>query len=88
MQDLEILQLVTGAEPAEEGEEEKQQSTKLIVLIADPQEAVILKYLRDSGGKIDFALRAPTSEQLFTIEPVTINYLADRYGIVPPEPLD
>jgi pilus assembly protein CpaB len=87
VQDLEILQIVSDRPPAEEGEEEQPQE-RLIILIADPQEAVILKYLKDSGGVIDFALRAPTSEQLFEVEPVTINYLATRYGIVPPEPLD
>jgi len=89
VQDLEILQIVSARPPAEEGAEEEQQpQERLIILIADPQEAVILKYLKDSGGVIDFALRAPTSEQLFEVEPVTINYLATRYGIVPPEPLD
>lgn len=88
VQDLEILQIVSARPAAEEGEEEEQPQERLIILIADPQEAVILKYLKDSGGVIDFALRAPTSEQLFEVEPVTINYLATRYGIVPPEPLD
>lgn len=92
IQDLEILKIVTekptvveGQQPPAEGE---QPSERLVILIADPQEAVILKYLKDSGGVIDFALRAPTSERLFDTEPVTINYLAIRYGIIPPEPLD
>jgi pilus assembly protein CpaB len=89
VQDLEILQIVAITAPAEEGQEEQAQVVeRLIILIADPQEAVIIKYLKDSGGVIDFALRAPTSEQLFEVEPVTINYLAERYGITPPEPLD
>ena len=89
LQNLEILQIVTRAAPQEEGaEEEAVQQERLIVLIADPQQAVILKYLKDSGGTIDFALRSPTSEQLFDVEAVTINYLAERYEIVPPEPLD
>jgi len=92
VQDLEILQIVAekpaveeGGQPPAEGE---QPSERLLILIADPQEAVIIKYLKDSGGVIDFALRAPTSERLFDTEPVTINYLARRYGIIPPEPLD
>jgi len=89
VQDLEILQIV-ALKPTvvEEGEEGEQPSERLLILIADPQQAVIIKYLKDSGGVIDFALRAPTSEQLFDTEPVTINYLARRYGIIPPEPLD
>lgn len=90
VQDLEILQIVSIRPAAEEGEEEEagQPVERLIILIAEPQEAVIIKYLKDSGAAIDFALRAPTSEQLFEVEPVTINYLAERYGITPPEPLD
>ena len=69
LQNLEILQIVTRAAPQEEGaEEEAVQQERLIVLIADPQQAVILKYLKDSGGTIDFALRSPTSEQLFDVE--------------------
>ncbi len=90
VQDLEILQIVAERPPKEEeGEEEEEKPVqRLIILIADPQEAVILKYLKESGGVIDFALRAPTSEQLFEVEPVTINYLAEKYGIIPPEPLD
>jgi len=89
VQDLEILQIVAEKPAIVEGEEEGEQpGERLLILIADPQEAVIIKYLKDSGGVIDFALRAPTSERLFDTEPVTINYLARRYGIIPPEPLD
>jgi pilus assembly protein CpaB len=91
VQDLEILQIVALKPTVVEGEqapEGAQPSERLIILIADPQEAVIIKYLKDSGGIIDFALRAPTSERLFDTEPVTINYMARRYGIIPPEPLD
>ncbi len=89
IQDLEILHIVVQTQPTEEGEEAPPlRVPQLIILIADPQEAVILKYLKDSGAVIDFALRSPTSEQLFETDPVTVNYLAKRYGIVPPEPLD
>ena len=88
VQDLEILQIVAEQPTAEKGGGEQQPGERVIVVIADPQEAVILKYLKDSGGVIDFALRSPTNERLFETEPVTINYLARRYGIIPPEPLD
>ncbi|MDH4208085.1 MAG: Flp pilus assembly protein CpaB [Anaerolineae bacterium] len=92
LQGLEILQIVTTKTQEEGAEEETEGGAvveeRLIVLIADPQQAAILKYLKDSGGVIDFALRSPASEQLFDVEAVTINYLAERYRIVPPEPLD
>jgi pilus assembly protein CpaB len=89
VQNLEVLHIVTETPPAQEGEEAQAKPVpQLVVLIATPQDAVILKYLKDSGSVIDFALRSPTSEQLFQTEAVTINYLAEKYGIVPPEPLD
>jgi pilus assembly protein CpaB len=88
IQGLEILQIATIRTTQEGQEEGTAVEERLIVLVADPQQAVILKYLKDSGGVIDFALRSPASEQLFDVEAVTINYLAERYEIVPPEPLD
>jgi len=54
---------------------------KVILLAVDPQDALVLKYLKDAGGILDFALRVPTSEQFMRTEPVTEDYLADRYRI-------
>jgi len=52
-----------------------------ILLAVDPQDALVLKYLRDVGGILDFALRAPTNEQFMDTEAVTREYLSDRYQI-------
>ncbi|HUW10471.1 MAG TPA: RcpC/CpaB family pilus assembly protein [Anaerolineae bacterium] len=52
-----------------------------VLLAVDPQDALVLKYLRDAGGSMDFALRAPTSEQLMRTDSVTQDYLTDRYQI-------
>jgi len=49
---------------------------------------VVLKYLRDSVGQIDLALRSPTNNTLFDVDPVNINYLVLRYGIALPQPLE
>jgi pilus assembly protein CpaB len=54
---------------------------KVILLAVDPQDALMLKYLKDAGGILDFALRVPTNEQFMRTEPVTEDYLADRYRI-------
>ena len=48
----------------------------------------MLKYLRDSGGSIQLALRSGENDALFTVQPVNINYLMLRYGIVLPQPLE
>ena len=52
-----------------------------ILLAVDPQDALMLKYLRDVGGIIDFALRAPTNEQFMDTKAVTGRYLTDRYQV-------
>ena len=61
-----------GGEAAEE---------KAILLAVDPQDALLLKHLKDAEGIVDFALRVPTNEQFMRTEPVTEDYLADRYRI-------
>jgi pilus assembly protein CpaB len=94
LQNLEVLQILE--EPQPEGQEGAQQTQgetaqprrRALVLKIDPQDAVILKYLRDSVGKIDLALRSPTNNTLFSVEPVNINYLVLRYGITLPQPLE
>jgi Flp pilus assembly protein CpaB len=94
LQNLEVLQIVE--EPLPEGQQQAQQGQqqqaqprrRALVLKVDPQDAVILKYLRDSVGKVDLALRSPTNNLLFDVEPVNINYLVLRYGITLPQPLE
>jgi pilus assembly protein CpaB len=52
-----------------------------ILLALSPQDALVLKHLKDAGGVIDIVLRAPTSSQLFEPEPVMPDYLKDRYEL-------
>lgn len=52
-----------------------------ILLALSPQDALVLKHVKDAGGIIDIVLRAPTSTQLFELEPVMPDYLKDRYGL-------
>jgi pilus assembly protein CpaB len=53
-----------------------------ILLALSPQDALVLKHLKDAGGVIDIVLRAPTSELLFELNPVMAEYLKDRYELV------
>jgi Flp pilus assembly protein CpaB len=91
LQNLEVLQIIE--EPQVEGQEQAQQEApqprqRALILKIDPQDAVVLKYLRDSVGTVDLALRSPENEALFNVQPVNINYLMLRYGIVLPQPLE
>ena len=93
LQNLEVLWIIEEpqAEAAEtRGQEEVQIEPpgRALVLKADPQDAVILKYIRDSEGIVDLALRSPKNGALFDVDPVNVNYLMLRYGIVLPEPLE
>ncbi|HSJ54989.1 MAG TPA: Flp pilus assembly protein CpaB [Anaerolineae bacterium] len=93
LQNLEVLQIIEEPQvPVEEGAQtgENQVATmprRALLLAVSPQDAILLKYVRDTAGIIDVALRSPDNGTLFNTEPVNINYLILRYGIVLPEPL-
>jgi pilus assembly protein CpaB len=55
-----------------------------IMLALNPQDALVLKHLKDTGAVFDLVLRSPNSTQLFDLDPVTSEYLIDRYGLQPP----
>jgi Flp pilus assembly protein CpaB len=91
LQNLEVLQIIEEPQPEEAQAEEEggpQLRPRALILQVDPQDAVVLKYLNDSVGSIQLALRGPENETLFNVQPVNINYLMLRYGIVLPQPLE
>jgi Flp pilus assembly protein CpaB len=91
LQNLEVLQVIqepqTQAEQRVQGDQAPEPRAKALLLKIDPQDAVVLKYIRDSIGRITLALRSPERDDLWEVEPVNINYLMLRYGIVLPQPL-
>jgi len=89
LQNLEVLQILEEPMTEEQAAQETPPPrARALVLKVDPQDAVVLKYLRDTTGIIDLALRSPDNEALFTVQPVNVNYLMLRYGIVLPQPLE
>lgn len=58
-----------------------QTNIQAYLLALDPQDALILKHLKDVGAMIDFVIRAPTSDIDFELEPVTSEYLKELYGL-------
>lgn len=56
--------------------------TQAILLALNPQDALVLKHIMDKNGIIDIVLRAPTSVQRYELNPVTSEYLRDRYELV------
>ena len=52
-----------------------------LMLALAPQDALVLKHLKDTGAIFDLVLRAPTSTELFDTVPVTSEYLIERFQL-------
>ncbi len=60
---------------------------KALLLALSPQDALLLKNLKDTGAIFDLVLRSPTSEALFETTPILTEYIRDRYGLeIPRQP--
>jgi pilus assembly protein CpaB len=53
-----------------------------LLVALHPQDALVLKYIKDAGGVIDIVLRAPTAKVRFELSPVMADYLRDRFELV------
>ena len=74
------VQPVDDAAPEDVAAQAAGRPDALLVTLA-PQDALTLKYVNDSGGILDYVLRAPGVERPFESDPVDIDYLINRYGI-------
>lgn len=74
--------------PVEKGattqSDNSENKVRAYLLALNPQDALVLKHLKDTGAEFDIVLRAPTSNQLFDTTTVTSEYLTDRYELVKP----
>ena len=57
-----------------------------LLVAVSPQDALVLKYFKDSGGMFDLAIRAPTNSKASQTTPVDLEFLMDRYQIELPQP--
>ena len=58
-----------------------------IIVLLDHQDALVLKYAKDSGGVIDLALRAPDDTLQVKTETVTIDLMFERFNYRRPAPV-
>ncbi len=59
---------------------------KLISLAVDPQDALVLKWLRESNASIDMVMRSAVDQDSYNPEAVTLQYMIDRFSIsLPPK---
>jgi len=62
-----------------------QEGPTIMTVLVDQQDALVLKFARESGASIEFALRGKLDHELVTTEPVTLDYMIRRFNITPPE---
>lgn len=56
----------------------------LATLVVNQQDALVIKYARESGARVDLALRSSGDHDVITTEPVTLDYMLARFGVVVP----
>jgi len=57
----------------------------IVTLAVQPQDAVILTYMAEAGFPLTFALRSAGSTTLQPTEPVTLDFILNRFNITVPE---
>lgn len=62
-------------------------SIQVVTLVVDPQDALVLKWIRESHTSIDLVIRSAIDEDLYSPEAVTLQYMIDRFHISFPSKL-
>jgi Flp pilus assembly protein CpaB len=88
LQNAEVVQIIDEPAPEQQDPEQPVVRNQALVLQMDPQDAVVLRYLLDAVGGVTLAKRGAENEALFNVQPVNINYLMLRYGMIMPQPLE
>ena len=77
LQNIEVYKVLRTAKT----EEQPQGSPTALMISVTPADAVILKYAKDSEGKIDFTLRSPLDTEPFTAPYVDRTEFSNKYLI-------
>lgn len=65
----------------DEAQQNVQTNIRAYLLALNPQDALILKHLKDTEAIFDIVLRAPTSSVQFELTPVTEEFIIEYYGL-------
>ncbi len=85
LQDMEVLRV--GSFPAAGQPAGNATSGKGITFELSHQDALILKWAKDSGGTIDLVLRHPSDKEPVSTEAVTASYILKKFKFTLAEPL-
>jgi len=77
---IDILQ-DPNAETPQENPSQNQVVVQAYLIALNPQDALVVKYLKDIGGIFEFVIRAPTSTGQFDLTPVTSEFIKELYGL-------
>jgi len=80
-QKVSVTALVVSVIKSEDENTPDQTRIESYLLALNPQDALVLKHLKDTGAEFDIVLRAPTSTVQFDLTPVTEEYIIEFYGL-------
>lgn len=75
LQNIEVFDIVRPGAPEDEN------PPVALLLSVTPEDAVLLKHVKDSEGTLDFVLRSVLDSEEFDVPPVDREDLLDRYGL-------
>lgn len=85
LQNVEVLRI--GNFPAAGQPDAGGGGGKSVTVQLDHQDALIMKWAKDSGGNMDLVLRHPADKEPVTTEAITANYIMRKFRFVLSEPL-
>src|SRR5262249_32636462 len=89
LQNVEIFALgdaqQAGASVGPGGVQAKGGGAQPMALLVDHQDALIIKFIKDSGGTIDLALRSADEDRIVRTDAVTIDSIAERFRFRVPQ---
>ena len=70
-----------GGQPAAGGQAQRPPgpAARAVGFLVDHQDAVIMKFVKDSGGTIDLAVRSAEEQQIVRTDPVALESLVERF---------
>jgi Flp pilus assembly protein CpaB len=81
VQNIKVLRLVRDR-PTDDNPNPE---VKSILFEMKPQDAVIAKFVKDSGGTLDLTLRSILDTDTYTTNAINQDYLIDNYGFRAPQ---
>jgi len=70
----------TSGQSTSQPAQPSQQQSRTITFLLDRQDAVTLKYIKDSGGTLDLVVRSPNDQTLAKTDAVTLDTLYNKFS--------